>query len=113
MHATLLTPRRGWQWLVDGFAIFRRNPPVLGLVVISYWLLLGLLGLFGFLGMIAAALATPALSVGVAVACRGLANRQPVQPMMLFDGFVFKVDFTISISVSGMATPSIISLPLK
>lgn len=87
MHATLLTPRRGWQWLVDGFAIFRRNPPILGLVVISYWLLLGLLGLFGFLGMIAAALATPALSVGVAVACRGLANRHPVQPMMLFDGF--------------------------
>lgn len=87
MHATLLKPRRGWQWLVDGFAIFRRNPPVLGLVVIGYWLLLGLLGVFGFLGMIAAALATPALSVGVAVACRALAGRQPVQPIVLFDGF--------------------------
>lgn len=87
MHATLLNPRRGWQWLADGFAIFRRNPPVLGLVVIGYWLLLGMVGLLGFPGMIAAALATPALSVGVAVACRRLEARQPVQPGVLFDGF--------------------------
>lgn len=87
MHATLLPPRRGWQWLADGFTIFRRNPPVLGLVVVGYWLLLGLAGMLGFPGMVAAALATPALSVGVAVASRRLEARQAVQPGVLFDGF--------------------------
>lgn len=87
MQASVLPARHGWLWLLAGFALFRRNPPLIGLVVLGYWMLLGLCGLFSVPGVIAAALITPALSVGVAQACRDVAEDRRPLPIVLFAGF--------------------------
>jgi hypothetical protein len=56
-------------------------------VVLGYWMLLGLCGLFSLPGVIAGTVITPALAVGVAEACREVeAGRRPL-PIVLFAGF--------------------------
>lgn len=87
MQAIRLPARHGWYWLIAGFTLFRRNPPLIGLVVLGYWMVLGLCGLFSLPGVVAATIMTPALAVGVAQACREVdAGRKPL-PIILFAGF--------------------------
>ena len=87
MQASVLPARNGWRWLVEGFALFRRNPPLIGLVVVGYWILLAVCGLFSLPGIVAAAIVTPALSVGVAQACRNVEEGRKALPGVLFAGF--------------------------
>jgi hypothetical protein len=37
VRAQTLPPAAGWQWILGGFAIFRRNPVMLGMLVVAYW----------------------------------------------------------------------------
>lgn len=84
--ARIVPAPRGWRWLSEGFALFRRNPGVLALMVVGYWFLLGALNLVPVLGGVAATLLVPALSVGVLTACREIeAGRAPL-PHLLFAG---------------------------
>lgn len=84
--ARIVPARRGWRWLVEGVALFRRNPGVLALMVVGYWFLLGALNLVPLLGGVVASLLVPALSVGVLTACREIdAGRAPL-PHLLFAG---------------------------
>ncbi len=87
MRAQTLPAAAGWRWLVDGFAIYRRNPALLLLIVFSYWITLILVNLVPILGAIAASVAMPALSVGVMNACRDLDEGRLPLPGTLFSGF--------------------------
>ena len=72
MRAQNLPAAAGWGWLTGGFAIFRRNPPILALLVISYWFTILLLNILPILGAVLASLAIPGLSVGLMQACRNI-----------------------------------------
>lgn len=87
MQTLTLPAIRGWRWFVEGFAIFKRNPPVLGMLVILYWLLLAFLGSLPFVGQALASVAMPALSVGLMGVCRALDRGETVDPLALFSGF--------------------------
>ncbi|MDD3482298.1 BPSS1780 family membrane protein [Azovibrio restrictus] len=78
MQALKLPAARGWQWLVLGYALFRRQPALIGLMVMSYWMVLLLLNALPLIGPIAAILLTPGLSAGVMSACRNLDRGLPV-----------------------------------
>ncbi len=84
MRAQYLPAAAGWGWITGGFAIFRRNPPLLGLLVMSYWFTMLLLSVVPINGTVAASLLMPGLSVGLMQACRGLERRQPVGLPTLF-----------------------------
>ena len=84
MRAQELPAAAGWGWITGGFAIFRRNPPVLALLVMSYWFTVLLLSAIPLVGTVAASLLIPGLSVGLMQACRGLERRQPVGLPTLF-----------------------------
>lgn len=84
LRAQNLPPAAGWQWLVGGFAIFRRNPPLLGLLVMCYWFTVLLLSVIPLVGTVAASLLIPGLSVGLMQACRSLERRQPIGLQTLF-----------------------------
>ncbi len=43
MRAQTLPAAAGWRWLIGGYALFRRNPLLLSLLVIAYWLTVALL----------------------------------------------------------------------
>lgn len=84
MKARTLPPKAGWTWLTGGLAIFLRNPPLLSLLVLTYWFIIILLTAIPLLGSIVASLLIPGLSVGLMDACRRLERSQPVVLNTLF-----------------------------
>lgn len=87
MRAQTLPALAGWRWLTGGFAIFRRNPPLLTLLVISYWFTVLLLNVVPLLGAVLASLAIPGLSVGLMQACRDLERGESIGLPTLFGSF--------------------------
>ena len=55
--------RNGWTWLVRGFALFRKNPPMWLFLVFTYWIAVALLGQIRYLGPAASTVLLPAFSV--------------------------------------------------
>lgn len=87
MRAQRLPASAGWRWLVAGYATFRRNPAMLVLIVVLYWITVIFANVVPILGSIAASVAMPALSVGVMNACRELEEGRAPAPGMLYSGF--------------------------
>jgi hypothetical protein len=87
MHALTLPARRGWRWLIEGFAIFRRNQLMLSLAVLGYWILMALINSVPLIGQVAATLLIPVFSVSLMNACRLLEQGRPFPPHLLFSGF--------------------------
>lgn len=83
MQALTLPAAAGWQWLAQGYALFRRQPALIGLMVMSYWMSLLLCNILPFIGPLVASLVMPGLSVGVMTACRNVDRDLPVS-MALF-----------------------------
>ena len=86
MRAQTLPAAAGWQWILSGFAIFKRNPPMLSMLVISYWFTVIFLNILPIVGALAASLLIPGLSVGLMQASRNLERGQPVGLQTLFGG---------------------------
>ncbi len=87
MQALKLSTRQGWGWLGAGFAIFRRNPAQLTLVIVGYWLLVAFVNSLPMIGPVLATATIPAFSVGLMNACREV-DRGRVLPLpVLFSGF--------------------------
>ena len=84
MRAQTLPPAAGWRWLAGGFAIFRRNPPVLGMLVVAYWFTVLFLNIVPILGALLASLAIPGLSVGLMQAAQNLERGKPVGLQTLY-----------------------------
>lgn len=86
MRAQTLPAVAGWHWVLGGYAIFRRNPPQLGMLVIAYWFAVLFLNLLPLIGSLAASLAIPGLSVGLMQAARNLERGQVVNLQTLWGG---------------------------
>ncbi|KAB2916686.1 MAG: DUF2189 domain-containing protein [Dechloromonas sp.] len=86
MRAQTVTPAAGWRWLATGFAIFRRNPPILSLLVMIYWFTVVFLNILPLIGAFAASLVIPGLSVGLMQAARNIERGQPVNIQTLYGG---------------------------
>jgi len=86
MRAQTLPAAAGWAWLVAGFAIFRRNPILLSMLVLSYWFTVLLLNIVPVIGVVVASMAVPGLSVGLMQASRNLERGQPIGLQTLFGG---------------------------
>lgn len=84
MRAQTLPPVAGWQWIIGGFAIFRRNPVMLGMLVVAYWFTVFFLNIVPVLGILIASLAIPGLSVGLMQAARNVERGQPVGLQTLY-----------------------------
>jgi len=86
MQTRTLPAAAGWGWIGAGFAIFRRNPPMLALLVVCYWITVVFLNVLPVIGALAASLVIPGLSVGLMQAARDLDRGQPVGLPTLFGG---------------------------
>jgi len=87
MQARKLPAIRGWNWIVEGFHLFRLNPALLTFLVFGYWLTLVFLNLVPLIGIVVAPLCVPALSVGVMNGCRALERERENGFGLLFSGF--------------------------
>jgi hypothetical protein len=71
MQARRLPAERGTWWLLEGFRLFRRNPPLITALTLIYLLLVqGLIALLPGIGPILLPLALPTLTLIVANGCR-------------------------------------------
>lgn len=87
MRAQNLPAASGWQWLSHGFAIYRRNPLLFALQVMSYWFIILLINIVPLLGTLIAALINPALLVGLMLSARQLEQDKSVSVRTLFEAF--------------------------
>ncbi|GAB4165445.1 MAG: BPSS1780 family membrane protein [Rhodocyclaceae bacterium] len=86
MQALRLPAARGWQWIVQGFRLYRSNVPLLTFLLFGYVLVLLVIDLVPRIGPITASLCVPALSLVVMNGCRAIERRQPLGPEVLLDG---------------------------
>lgn len=87
MEARVVEAGRGWQWIVDGFALFRKSPAMW----IALTIVLALLWLVSFvipvLGPLLFYLFSPVLFAGIMMGCRALENGEDLEIAYLFAGF--------------------------
>lgn len=87
MQARQLTAGQGWRWLAAAFALFRKNPAQMTLIVIGYWLIIAFINTLPLVGQVLATISIPAFSVGLMNACRELDHGRSVLFPVLFSGF--------------------------
>lgn len=113
MQVLTLSTRQGWRWFIGGFLIFRKNPPLLTVLIIAYWVLMAFLNLVPVIGSIVATICIPAFSVGLMNACRRLetADGAPPAPLLLFSGFGVRLPALLLLGAGYLlATLAILSL---
>lgn len=81
MQAQRLPAARGFSWLTEGFALFRRNPPLLTLLTLGYLLIVLALGQLQPVGPFLLPLLLPAMTALVAGGCRALDLGLPRQAL--------------------------------
>ena len=86
MEAKVVAAGRGWQWLAEGWSLFRKNP----VVWLALTMLLAVLWAVSFiipvLGPLLFNLLSPALFAGLMLGCRALENGEPLEIAHLFAG---------------------------
>ena len=87
LQARQVTPRRGLDWLVEGFALFRRNP-LIWIVLVSAYLLIGMvISMIPVLGPIVLNLLAPVFVAGFMIGCRALDQGEELEVGHLFGGY--------------------------
>ena len=79
--------RNGWSWLVKGFALFRKNPPMWLFLVFAYSLALAVLHKVRYLGPSIALALLPVFSVSFMFMCAVLERGGALHPALLISGF--------------------------
>lgn len=78
---------RGWDWLVEAFALFRRQPGMWILMVVILGVLFVVISMIPVLGSLATALLFPIFGAGLMLGCRALDQGGTLEIAHLFAGF--------------------------
>ena len=79
--------RNGWAWLVRGFELFRKNPPMWLFLVFTYSLALTVLHKVRYLGPLISFALIPVFSVSFMFMCAVLERGGALHPALLISGF--------------------------
>ena len=77
----------GWQWIVDGFNLFKLNPGIWIVNLIILFVILFVLAFIPFLGALATYILFPIFSGGLMLGCHALMHNEPLEVGHLFAGF--------------------------
>lgn len=77
----------GWNWVLTGFALFRKSAARWAFVVFSYVMLMQLLGMIPMLGWFAAMVLIPGFSASFMIVSRELDQGRELRIALLFSGF--------------------------
>ena len=87
LQARQVSARRGWYWLVEGFALFRRDP-LIWIALFSAYLLIGMvLSMVPIVGPILLNLLAPVFVAGFMIGCRVVDEGGALEIGHLFAGF--------------------------
>lgn len=79
--------KNGWSWLLRGFELFRKNPPMWLFLVFAYSLALAVLHKIRYLGPSIAFALIPVFSVSFMFMCAVLERGGALHPVLLISGF--------------------------
>ncbi len=91
---------QGWQWIVQGFALFRKNPLIWMVLFTVYFLLALSAAAIPLLGPLAVTLFAPVFTASFMLACAAVENGEDLEISHLFAGF--RHNATQLISVGGI-----------
>jgi len=78
---------RGWDWIVEGFGLFRKQPGIWILATVLLGVLFILISMIPFLGSLANALLLPIFGAGLMLGCKALDGGGTLELAHLFAGF--------------------------
>jgi len=81
---------RGWDWITDGFALFRKQPGIWILAAVVLGVIFVVIGMIPLLGSLANALLFPIFGAGLMSGCRNLEQGGALEIGDLFAGFKHK-----------------------
>ncbi|MBI3936269.1 MAG: hypothetical protein HY323_04770 [Betaproteobacteria bacterium] len=87
MDARVVSAGQGWQWIVDGFALFRKNPGIWIALTVVVALLWGASFLVPVFGPLLFNLLFPVLFAGLMMGCQALEQGEELELAHLFAGF--------------------------
>lgn len=82
-----VSARQGWNWVLTGFALFRKSAARWAFIVFSYIMLMQLLGMIPVAGWFAATVLIPAFSASFMIVSRELDQGGELKVALLFSGF--------------------------
>ncbi len=88
MQALQLPAGRGWGWLVEALRLYRRNPSLLVLMTMNYWLQYFMVFLVPLVGPLAANVLLQAMSVTAMNGFRTVDQKRPFAVDILWSGFL-------------------------
>lgn len=77
----------GWQWIKQGFALFRKQPAEMATLFLSYMFLMMILPIIPLVGQVLPLLLIPVFSMAFMQACVRIEKGQRVYPNLLLTGF--------------------------
>lgn len=77
----------GWQWIVDGFNLFKLNPGIWIVNLIIFFVILMVMAFIPFIGQLATYILFPIFSGGLMLGCHALMHNEPLEVGHLFAGF--------------------------
>lgn len=77
----------GWQWIREGFALFRKQPAELSTLFLSYFFLMIIIGVVPLLGQLLPLILIPVFSMAFMQACADVEQGKRVYPNVLLTGF--------------------------
>ena len=107
MEARVVAAGRGWQWIVEGFALFRKSPAMwialtILLVAASGWRSL----ILPVLGSLLFNLLSPVFLAGLMTGCRALESGEALEIRHLFAGFKQQAAPLVTSAASTWSAPS-------
>jgi len=87
MEIRSVEARLGWQWIADGFALFRKNPLIWIVLCIILLLFAVAMAAIPMLGQFVFTLLSPVLLAGLMVGCKALEQGEELEIAHLFAGF--------------------------
>lgn len=77
----------GWQWIKQGFSLFRKQPAELSTLFLSYMFLMMVITIIPLLGQVLPLILIPVFSMAFMQACVQVEKGQRVYPNLLLTGF--------------------------
>ncbi len=87
MEIRKINAGQGWQWIVGGFALFRKNPPIWITLFVIYFLIVIVVSVIPVVGPLVMTLLAPAFTAGFMLACRDVEAGEELELGYLIAGF--------------------------
>jgi uncharacterized membrane protein len=101
---------RGWDWIVEAFALFRRQPGMWILIVLLAGILFIAISMIPVLGSLASALLLPIFGGGLMLGCKDMDRGGTLELAHLFAGFKEKAGSLVMVGVFNLVGWVIIAL---